>query len=214
VAEFKRRSPAAGVLPHGADAVATVVRGYERGGAAALSNLTDGPHFGGSLDDLREARSASDLPILRKDFTIDSYQLYEAAAAGADAVLLVVAALEREELELLYTEARGLDLDCLVEVHDGRELEAALELEADVIGINNRDLSDFSVDLARTYELLPDVPAGKTVVSESGIGTREQVEELEGIGVDAVLIGEALMRAADPEQACRELAATEEGTQA
>jgi indole-3-glycerol phosphate synthase len=214
IAEYKRRSPAAGIMPHGADPIASVVRAYERGGAAALSVLTDGPHFGGSLDDLREARAASDLPILRKDFTIDSYQLYEAAAVGADAVLLVVAAVEPEELERLYAEARELDLDCLVEVHDGRELERALELEADVIGINNRDLSDFSVDVSRTYELLPDVPAGKTVVSESGISSAAQVQELEGIGVDAVLIGEALMRAPDVEQACRELAGTEEGTQA
>jgi indole-3-glycerol phosphate synthase len=213
IAEYKRRSPTAGVMPHGADPVATIVRAYERGGAAALSVLTDGPHFGGSLDDLREARAVSDLPILRKDFTIDSYQLYEAVAAGADAVLLVVAAVDREELERLYVEALELDLDCLVEVHDSRELERALELEVDVIGINNRDLSDFSVDVSRTYELLADVPAGKTVVSESGISSREQVEELEGIGVDAVLIGEALMRAADVEQACRELAAAEEGTQ-
>jgi indole-3-glycerol phosphate synthase len=213
IAEYKRRSPSAGILPHGADPVAEIVRAYERGGAAALSVLTDGPHFGGSLDDLREARATSDLPILRKDFTIDVYQLYEAAAAGADAVLLIVAAVDREQLDRLYAEARDLDLDCLVEVHDGEELERALEIEADVIGINNRDLSDFSVDVSRTYELLTDVPAGKTVVSESGISSREQVRELEGIGVDAVLIGEALMRAADVEQACRELAATDEGTQ-
>jgi indole-3-glycerol phosphate synthase len=213
IAEYKRRSPAAGILPHGADPVAAIVRAYDRGGAAALSILTDGPHFGGSLDDLREARATSDLPILRKDFTIDNYQLYEAAAAGADAVLLVVAAVEPEELERLYSEARELDLDCLVEVHDGRELERALALEVDVIGINNRDLSDFSVDVSRTFELLSDVPAGKTVVSESGISSAEQVQELEGIGVDAVLIGEALMRAPDVEQACRELAGTEEGTQ-
>jgi indole-3-glycerol phosphate synthase len=214
IAEYKRCSPAAGILPHGADPVATVVRAFERGGAAALSVLTDRPHFGGSLDDLREARAASDLPILRKDFTIDSYQLYEAAAAGADAVLLVVAAVEPEELDRLYAEARELDLDCLVEVHDGRELERALELEVAVIGINNRDLSDFSVDVSRTHELLTDVPAGKTVVSESGISSREQVEELERIGVDAVLVGEALMRAPDLEQACRDLAGAEEGTQA
>jgi indole-3-glycerol phosphate synthase len=213
IAEYKRRSPAAGILPHGVDSVAEIVRAYDRGGAAALSILTDGPHFGGSLDDLREARAISDLPILRKDFTIDNYQLYEAAAAGADAVLLVVAAVEPEELERLYSEARELDLDCLVEVHDGRELERALALEVDVIGINNRDLSDFSVDVSRTFELLSDVPAGKTVVSESGISSAEQVQELEGVGVDAVLIGEALMRAPDVEQTCRELAGTEEGTQ-
>jgi indole-3-glycerol phosphate synthase len=213
IAEYKRRSPAAGDLPRGADPVGEVVLAYERGGAAALSILTDGPHFGGSLADLRAARSVSDLPIIRKDFTVDRYQLYEAAVAEADAVLLVVAALERDELDQLYGEARGLDLDCLVEVHDVKELEAALEIDADVIGVNNRDLTDFSVDVSRTFELLADVPAGKTVVSESGIQTREQVEDLERVGVDAVLIGETLMRAEDPEVACRNLIGAEEGTQ-
>lgn len=214
IAEYKRRSPTAGDLPRGADTVESVVLAYERGGAAALSILTESAHFGGSLADLRAAREATDLPILRKDFTLDRYQLYEAAAAQADAVLLVVAALELEELEELHREADALDLDCLVEVHDADELEAALEIDAEVIGINNRNLSDFTVDLDRTFELLADVPAGKTVVSESGISSREQVEELERVGVDAVLIGERLMRADSPEDACRELAATEEGTQA
>jgi len=214
IAEYKRRSPAAGDLPRGAQAVGELVRAYERGGAAALSILTDERHFGGSLGDLREARANSDLPILRKDFTIDAYQLYEAAAAGADAILLVVAALEIETLEQLYAEASGLDLDCLVEVHEADELEAALEVGADVLGINNRDLGDFSIDVSRTFELLPDVPAGKTVVSESGISSREQVEELERIGVDAVLVGETLMRADNPEQVCRELVSSEQDTQA
>jgi indole-3-glycerol phosphate synthase len=213
IAEYKRRSPAAGDLPRGGEPVGDLVRAYERGGASALSILTDAPHFGGSLDDLREARANSDLPILRKDFTIDPYQLYEAAAAGADAVLLVVTALELEELERLYVEAQNLDLDCLVEVHETAELEAALEIDADVIGINNRDLSDFSVDLQRTFDLLADVPAGKTVVSESGISSREQVEELERVGVDAVLVGEMLMRSADPEETCRDLISSEENTQ-
>ena len=213
IAEYKRRSPAAGDLPRGADPVDQIVRAYERGGAAVLSILTDGEHFGGALADLRAARTATDLPILRKDFTLDRYQLYEAAAAQADAVLLIVAALSPEELAELHAEADALDLDCLVEVHDGEELATALEVDAEVIGINNRDLGDFSVDLDRTFELLADIPAGKTVVSESGIRSREQVEELERVGVDAVLIGETLMRADDPEQACRELAGTEENTQ-
>jgi len=213
IAEFKRRSPAAGDLPRGADPVEEIVRAYERGGAAAISMLTDGEHFGGSLADLRAARAVTDLPILRKDFILERYQLYEAAAAQADAVLLIVAALTPEELAELHAEADTLDLDCLVEVHDAEELEIALEVDAEVIGINNRDLGDFSVDLERTFELLPDVPAGKTVVSESGIRSREQVAELERVGVDAVLIGETLMRADDPELACRELAGTEENTQ-
>jgi indole-3-glycerol phosphate synthase len=215
VAEYKRRSPSVGDLPRGADPVEDMVRAYERGGAAALSILTETEHFGGSIADLRAARAVTDLPILRKDFTVDRYQLYEAAAVQADGVLLIVAALPVEDLESLHAEARALDLDVLVEVHDREELEVALErLDADVIGINNRDLSDFSVDVNRTFELLADVPAGKTVVSESGISSRAQVEELEQVGVDAVLVGEILMRSEDPEGACRELAGAEEATTA
>jgi indole-3-glycerol phosphate synthase len=151
---------------------------------------------------------------LRKDFTIDPYQLYEAKAVGADAVLLVVGSLSERDLATLYGLARDLDLDAMVEIHEEDELEAALAVDADVIGINNRDLTDFSVDIERTFRLLVDVPAGKTVVSESGIESREQIEELEQVGVDAVLVGEVLMRAPDPEAAVRELARTEEPTQA
>lgn len=209
VAEYKRRSPSAGTIREGAS-VTDVVQAYERGGAAALSILTEEDHFGGSLDDLREARAASTLPILRKDFTVDPYQLYEARAAGADAVLLVVGSLSTDALARLYEEARALDLDALVEIHDEEELGAALEIDVDVIGINNRNLEDFTVDLGTTFELLADVPAGKTVVSESGILYREQVDELERVGVDAVLVGETLMRAANPEFACRELTGAED----
>ena len=127
--------------------------------------LTEPLHFGGSLDDLRAARAATHLPVLRKDFIVDPYQVYESAAAGADAILLIVAALRAGGLGELHREARALDLDVLVEVHDEEELEIALEVEAEIIGINNRDLADFSVDIERTYDLLSDVPAGKTVVS-------------------------------------------------
>jgi indole-3-glycerol phosphate synthase len=209
IAEHKRRSPSAGEIRAGST-VTEIVEAYERGGAAALSILTEQRHFGGSLDDLREALSASALPILRKDFVVDPYQVYESAVAGADAILLIVAALRDDDLGLLYSEAGGLDLDVLVEVHDEEELERALEVvDADVIGINNRDLVDFSVDVERTYELLSDVPAGKTVVSESGFNTREQLDDLERVGVDAVLIGEALMRALDIEAATSELAGQE-----
>jgi indole-3-glycerol phosphate synthase len=204
IAEHKRRSPSAGLFRVGSS-VRDVVLAYERGGAAALSILTEPFHFGGSLDDLRDARAASELPVLRKDFVVDPYQLYESAAAGADAILLIVAALEPEDLFDLLHEARALDLDALVEVHDERELDVALDVEADVLGINNRDLADFSVDIDRTYALLSDVPAGKTVVSESGYSTRAQLDELERVGVDAVLIGETLMRADDIEAACRAL---------
>ncbi|HKE80220.1 MAG TPA: indole-3-glycerol phosphate synthase TrpC [Solirubrobacteraceae bacterium] len=209
IAEHKRRSPSAGEIRSGAT-VTDIVRAYEQGGAAAVSILTEERHFGGSLDDLREARAASDLPILRKDFIVDPYQVYESAVAGADALLLIVAAVNDDDLARLFAEAVGLDLDVLVEVHDEEELERALEIvDADVIGINNRDLTDFSVDIERTYELLSDVPAGKTVVSESGFHTREQLDDLERVGVDAVLIGERLMRAPDIEAACRELAGLE-----
>jgi indole-3-glycerol phosphate synthase len=204
IAEHKRRSPSAGDIREGS-AVAEIVQAYERGGASALSILTEPFHFGGSLDDLREARGAATLPVLRKDFIVDPYQLYEAVVAGADAILLIVAALEPRDLSDLLHEARGLDLDVLVEVHDEEELETALEIEADILGINNRDLSDFTVDVERTYELLADIPAGKTVVSESGFRTRDQLDELERVGVDAVLIGETLMRAPDIELAVREL---------
>jgi indole-3-glycerol phosphate synthase len=204
IAEHKRRSPSAGTIREGAT-VSEIVQAYERGGAAALSILTEPFHFAGTLDDLREARAASTLPVLRKDFIVDPYQLYEAAAAGADAILLIVAALEPQQLDYLLREAGALDLDALVEVHDERELEQALEVEADVLGLNNRDLADFSVDIERTYELLSDVPAGKTVVSESGFSTRDQLDELERVGVDAVLIGETLMRADDIEAATRVL---------
>lgn len=204
IAEHKRRSPSAGAIREGVT-VEDVVCAYEHAGAAALSVLTEGRHFGGSLDDLRAARAASSLPILRKDFVVDHYQLFESAVAGADAILLIVAALEPRELERLHGDALALDLDVLVEVHDARELEVALELDADVIGINNRDLTDFSIDVQRTFDLLSDVPAGKVVVSESGIASREQLDELERVGVDAVLVGEALMRADDMEAACRAL---------
>lgn len=206
IAEHKRRSPSAGTIRDGAT-VAEVVCAYERGGASALSILTEEQHFGGSLDDLREARRATHLPILRKDFIVDRYQVYETAAAGADALLLIVAALDADDLAALYHEASAIDLDVLVEVHDGPELDAALELGADVIGINNRDLRDFSVDFERTFELLAEVPAGKTVVAESGFDRRDQLDELERVGVDAVLVGEALMRAGDLEAACRGLTA-------
>ena len=211
IAEFKRGSPSAGAIHPDAD-VASVVGAYERGGAAAISVLTDEQHFGGSLADLEQARAASGLPILRKDFIVDPYQLWEAVLAGADAVLLIVAALADDDLALLWDEAGQLDLDCLVEVHDADDLERALELDADVIGINNRDLRDLSVDVETADELLTDVPAGKTVVAESGYQERSQIEELDRIGVDAVLIGEALMRSADPEAMVRSLTLDEDRT--
>jgi indole-3-glycerol phosphate synthase len=200
IAEFKRRSPSAGELRERPD-LASIVSAYERGGASALSVLTEGPHFEGSLEDLRAARAACGLPLLRKDFIVDRYQLHEARAAGADAVLLIVAALDDPALTALHDEARTLGLDVLVEVHDSGELTRALELGVDLIGVNNRDLRDFSVDVGRTARLMAAVPAGVAVVSESGIGTPAQLQALHEQGVQAVLVGESLMRAADPEKA-------------
>jgi indole-3-glycerol phosphate synthase len=206
IAEFKRRSPSAGRL-HEAPDLPELVSAYERGGASALSVLTEGRHFDGSLDDLRAARAACGLPVLRKDFIVDEYQLYEARVARADAVLLIVAALDQERLRALYERAGTLGLDVLVEVHDREELAVALALEAELIGINNRDLRDFSVDLSRTETLMGDVPAGVTVVSESGIASAAQLRRLAECGVAAVLVGESLMRAPDPAAALRELLA-------
>jgi indole-3-glycerol phosphate synthase len=197
IAEFKRRSPSAGELRENAD-LTRVVRAYELGGASALSVLTEGPNFGGSLEDLRAAREACGLPILRKDFVVERYQLHEALLAGADAVLLIVAALSPQELESLHRAALELSLEVLVEVHDREELAVALSAGASLIGINNRDLRDFSVDLDRTSLLMAHMPPGVTVVSESGIASGAQLASLERDGVDAVLVGERLMRAADP----------------
>jgi indole-3-glycerol phosphate synthase len=204
VAEFKRRSPSAGVLREH-PRLAEVVSAYERGGAVALSVLTEGPNFGGSLEDLDGARAASTLPILRKDFIVDSYQLEEARLAGAAAVLLIVAALAEAELAALHEEARAIGLDVLVEVHDRGQLHAALELGAEIVGMNNRDLRDFSVDVERTARLIGEVPPGVLTVSESGIETAAQVQKLEEAGVQAVLVGEVLMRSTDPETALRRL---------
>jgi indole-3-glycerol phosphate synthase len=204
IAEFKRRSPSAGTLRQRPE-VAELVGAYERGGAAAVSILTEGPHFDGSLEDLREARAACALPVLRKDFIVDAYQLHEARAAGADAVLLIVAALEEPALLALHEQASELGLEVLVEVHDQAELARANELGARLIGINNRDLRDFSVDVERTFALLEGVPEGVAVVSESGIATAAQLRRLEERGVQAVLVGETLMRSPDPETALRTL---------
>jgi indole-3-glycerol phosphate synthase len=204
IAEHKRRSPSAGLIREGV-AVEEVVAAYERGRAAAISILTEGPSFGGSLEDLRAARATCSLPLLRKDFIIDRYQIDEAVLAGADAILLIVAALSAEELRglLVYASERGLD--ALVEVHDERELERALEAGAAVVGINNRDLTRLTVDVRRTYELLPLVPAGIVVVAESGFSRHDELDLLAGAGVAAVLVGEALMRAPDIEAAVRNL---------
>jgi indole-3-glycerol phosphate synthase len=204
IAEHKRRSPSAGTIREGLE-IEDVVGAYERGGAAALSVLTEQVGFGGTLNDLRRARAAATLPILRKDFVVDPYQVVESMAAGADAILLIVAALETAPLAELFAAAGAVGLDVLVEVHDAAELVTAVALGARIIGINNRDLTTLEVDTERTFELLPRIPEGGLVVAESGFRTRAELERLADAGVDAVLVGEALMRAPDIEAACREL---------
>jgi indole-3-glycerol phosphate synthase len=204
IAEHKRRSPSAGAIREDL-VLEDVVAAYERGGAAALSVLTEGPSFGGSLDDLRAARAAVRMPLLRKDFIVDPYQVQESFAAGADAILLIVAALSPRQLASLHTEALGLGLSALVEVHDERELDGALALAAPVIGINNRDLTTLEVDTRRTFELAPRVDGRALVVAESGFSAPAELDELAQAGIDAVLIGEALMRSPDVESACRAL---------
>jgi indole-3-glycerol phosphate synthase len=204
IAEHKRRSPSAGVIRDGM-ALEDVVRSYERGGAAALSVLTEERSFGGSLEDLKAARAAAALPVLRKDFFVDPYQVLESAAAGADAILLIVAALERSQLAALHAQALDLGLDVLVEVHAPSELGTALGIDATLIGINNRDLTTLDVDVRRTFELLPHVPSDATVVAESGFSRPEELDALADAGVSAVLVGEALMRSVDIEAACRAL---------
>jgi indole-3-glycerol phosphate synthase len=206
IAEHKRSSPSAGPI-RGDLGLEDVVTAYERGGAAALSILTEGPSFGGSLEDLRSARAATGLPLLRKDFIVDPYQLHESFAAGADAILLIVAALTSRELATLHAEAVSLGLSALVEVHDERELESALEVQPALVGINNRDLKTLQVDTNRTFDLLPRVAGHALVVAESGFSRPAQLDELEAAGVNGVLIGEALMRSPDVEAACRGLTA-------
>lgn len=208
IAEIKRASPSKGDIRPGLD-VAAVAAAYERAGAAAVSVLTEERHFKGSLDDLRAARRACDLPILRKDFIIDAYQVWEAAGAGADAVLLIVAALSAAELGYLLGEAGQAGVEILVEVHNLEELQIAVSALGDglaaAIGINNRDLKTFEVDLETSLNLIKSVPEGIPVVSESGITTSNDVARLARTGVDAVLVGETLMRSQDPGSKLRQL---------
>mgnify|MGYP003377658229 CR=1 FL=1 len=204
IAEMKRASPSKGPINPGAS-VSDIVRAYRDAEVSAISVLTEPHWFKGSLDDLAEARRTVALPLLRKDFIVDPYQLLEARVAGADAVLLIVAALGRDRLEELMRDAHDLGLDCLVEVHGEDEVEDAVEAGAEIIGINNRDLHNLEVDLETTFRLLPDIPAGTVVVAESGITERAHVRDLEDAGVDAILVGEALMSSGTPAEAARRL---------
>ncbi len=204
IAEVKKASPSKGVLRPYFDPMA-LAKTYAENGAAAISVLTDADYFQGSSEHLAAIRQAVGLPLLRKDFIYDEYQVYESAAYGADALLLITAILEPKQLENLLAVSRRLGMGCLVEVHDEDELKKALDAGAEVIGINNRNLNTFEVDLTTTQRILPFVPEDKTVVSESGISRREDVKRLEGWGVDAVLIGEALVTARNVPERIKEL---------
>jgi indole-3-glycerol phosphate synthase len=197
IAEIKLKSPSAGELMRGRDVLATA-RAYEKGGAACISVVTEEDNFGGMAELLHDVRAAVSLPLLRKDFIIDEYQIVEARAYGADAVLLIASILDAAKLKRFIQSARGLGLDSLVEVHDGSELRKALAAGAQIVGINNRDLKTFKVDLRVSARLVAEVPDGVVCVSESGIRTREDVAMLAKAGVDAFLIGETLLRAKNP----------------
>lgn len=205
IAEVKKASPSKGVIREDFDAV-TIAKAYERGGARALSVLTDEKYFQGHLDFLRAIRAAVELPLLRKDFILDPYQVWEARAAGADAILLIVGAFtDDQRLASLAALARDLGLDVLWEVHDAAEFARLIPLSPAVVGINNRDLRTFNVSLETTQALLPQIPADAVSVSESGFFQRRELQMLKDWGVDGFLIGESLMRAPDPEVALREL---------
>lgn len=204
IAEIKKASPSKGLLRAEFD-VPSIAKSYAAGGATCLSVLTDTPHFQGRDDYLAEARAVCALPALRKDFIIDPWQVYESRLLGADAILLIVAALGDAMLVDLTALAADLGMDALVEVHDAEELERALAVGAPLIGVNNRDLRTFHTDLQITLDLLPRIPAGCLLVTESGIASRDDVARLRTAGVHTFLIGETFMRAADPGAELREL---------
>ncbi|MEM9236511.1 MAG: indole-3-glycerol phosphate synthase TrpC [Verrucomicrobiota bacterium] len=197
IAEVKKASPSAGIIDPDFDPVRQAKR-YLDGGASCLSILTDEPYFKGSLSYLTRISEFSEAPLLRKDFTIHPLQIHEAVVSGADAVLLIVAALNDEDLKALYQEAKDFQLDVLVEVHDLPEMERALDLEADLIGINNRNLRTFTTDLATTEQLADEVPESVLLVSESGIKSPADAQRALEAGASAVLIGETFMRANNP----------------
>jgi len=204
IAEIKKASPSTGVIRPGLD-VSALVSSYEKGGAAALSVITEEDFFLGELEYLRQARNAGHLPVLCKDFIIDPVQVFVARATGADALLLITRVLDQDSLVSLLKTARSLGMDCLVEVYNEDELTRVLATDARIIGINNRDLLTFEVNLETTLRLRPLIPRGRLVVSESGINEHADLETLSAVGVDAVLVGTSLMRATDPEQKLKEL---------
>ena len=204
IAEIKKASPSKGLIRADFDPPAHA-QAYEAGGAACLSVLTDAPYFQGHEDYLMAARSACSLPVLRKDFMVDPWQVHEARAIGADAILIIVAALEDGQMQEIEAAAIECGMDALVEVHDVGELERALDLKSRLIGVNNRDLRDFTVDFARTYELVGRAPKDCTFVAESGLTSKADLDAMAERGVRCFLVGEALMREADVEAATRRL---------
>jgi len=204
IAELKRKSPSKGMLRERFDPV-SLAQTLQEAGASALSVLTDEPYFGGHLDFLRDAKQFTELPVLRKDFVIDPYQVYEAAFYGADAILLIVRILTEEQLTACMQAADTLGLEPLLEVHSEGELRIALSVGAHAIGINHRDLATFQLDPTLSDQLIPKVPAGKVIVVESGVQKAEDVQRIKRLGAHAVLIGEALMTAPDPPAKVREL---------
>jgi indole-3-glycerol phosphate synthase len=205
IAEIKKASPSKGVLRPGEFIPADIAQSYAEAGAACLSVLTDRQFFQGQPDYLKQARASCDLPVLRKDFVVDPYQVYESRAMGADCILLIVACLEDAQMKELEAIARSLDMSVLVEVHDRAELERALKLTTPLVGINNRNLRTFEVSLDTTLGMLKDVPADRLVVTESGILAQKDVETMRAAGVNAFLVGEAFMRADDPGEALARL---------
>jgi indole-3-glycerol phosphate synthase len=205
IAEIKKASPSKGVLRPGEFIPADIAQSYADAGAACLSVLTDRQFFMGQPDYLKQARASCDLPVLRKDFMVDAYQVYESRAMGADCILLIVACLEDAQMQELEAIARSLDMAVLAEVHDRAELDRALKLKTPLVGINNRNLRTFDVSLDTTLGMLSDVPAGRLVVTESGIGTKEDVKTMRDAGVHAFLVGEAFMRADEPGEALARL---------
>ncbi len=204
IAEIKKASPSKGVLCGDFDP-AGIARKYQQGGAAALSVLTDRDFFQGSLADLEAARAATHLPVLRKDFTLADFHVIEAAAHGADAILLIAAILDAKEMRRLRELAATLHMAAIVEVHDSEELAAAVDSGAEIIGVNNRDLNTFTVNLDHSEKLSSTIPAGITKIAESGIDSAQDVRRLFHAGFDAFLVGERLMKSADPAAALREL---------
>jgi indole-3-glycerol phosphate synthase len=204
IAEVKKASPSAGIIAADFNPLSQA-REYARGGAHALSVLTDEKYFQGHLTYLRQIREQVDLPLLRKDFILHELQIYESVVAGADCILLIVASLDESQLLSLYNQARSCQLDVLVEVHDLAEMERALDMGADMIGINNRNLKTFEVNLATTEKLAEEIPNDTVAISESGIRTGEDVRRVRAAGINAVLVGETLMRAKNVPEKMREL---------